>query len=335
MTDPPTPEISQPKSRPPQPTATISLDDDDVSELVQLISESYRAEPLTRHIDAAPLPSRTAVVEVIQLLRELLFPGYVGKQSLAVSTIEYQVGSLLLEIRDLLLAQVVSAFRHQARRTQTDDTDTEGKAKAAVNGFLATIPNLRAILATDVQATFEGDPAAADTDEIIFSYPGFLAVTIHRLAHELHVRGVPLIPRIMSEFAHSRTGVDIHPGAKIAEYFFIDHGTGVVIGETSEIGKRVKIYQGVTLGALSLREGHRLRGMKRHPTLEDEVTVYSGASILGGDTVIGTGVVIASNVFVTQSVPPRTRVSVRNPELRYRNQQPQEFIQDLPLDWSI
>jgi serine O-acetyltransferase len=186
-----------------------------------------------------------------------------------------------------------------------------------------------------VQAAFEGDPAAGDTDEVIFSYPGIFAITAHRIAHELFGLKVPLLPRIMSEYAHALTGIDIHPGATIGEFFFIDHGTGVVIGETTTIGRYVKLYQGVTLGALSTRGGQSLRGVKRHPTLEDGVTVYSGASILGGETVIGNDAVISSNVFVTQSVPPETRVTVKNPELQYRNRQPQEFKQDIPDDWMI
>ncbi len=307
----------------------------DLADLVANITDSYRSQPITRHIDAGKLASRNAIIEVITLLRELLFPGYFGRQNLASEALQYHVGDLLVEIRDLLSEQIESALRHSARRGGNGNLDFTSRSKALVHEFLGTIPRLRAVLATDVQATFEGDPAAADTDEIIFSYPGFFAVTIYRLAHELHTRGVPLIPRIMSEYAHSVTGVDIHPGATIDEYFFIDHGTGVVIGETSQIGKRVKIYQGVTLGALSLRGGQSLRGVKRHPTLEDEVTVYSGASILGGETVIGKGVVVASNVFVTQSVPPRTRVTVKNPELQYKNQPPTEFKQETVLDWSI
>jgi serine O-acetyltransferase len=197
--------------------------------------------------------------------------------------------------------------------------DCDQEAERIVRSLLGAIPRLRAVLATDVQAAFDGDPAAQDFDEIIFSYPGLLAISTYRVAHELHLLKRPLIPRIMTEYAHNITGIDIHPGATIDESFFIDHGTGVVIGETTVIGKRAKIYQGVTLGGLSTRGGQSLRGVKRHPTLMDDVTVYSGASILGGETVIGEGVVIASNVFLTQSVPARTRVSGKNLELQYRN----------------
>ncbi len=307
----------------------------DFSELVVAITDSYLAEPRTRHIDAGRVPNRDAVVRIAHLLRELLFPGYFGRSNLTMGTIEYQVGDLLIDIHDRLLEQVENAIRHEAEREGKSLPDGIDKAHRIVHDFLTSIPRVRAILATDAQAALEGDPAAANLDEVIFSYPGFFAISIYRLAHELHLRQVPLIPRMMTEYAHNLTGIDIHPAATIDERFFIDHGTGVVIGETSVIGKRVKLYQGVTLGALSTRGGQGLRGVRRHPTLEDDVTVYSGASILGGETIIGKGVVISSNVFITQSVPARTRVTVKNPELQYRDQRPQEFVQDYPLDWSI
>jgi len=304
-------------------------------DLVAAITASGLAEPLTRHIDAGSLPSRDAIIEIVQLLRELLFPGYFGRQLLTSSTLEFHVEELLRTIDTRLFEQARNAIRHQAARKGGACPDCDERAEAIVRGFLAGIPRLRAVLATDVQAAFDGDPAASDYDEIIFSYPGLFAIMTYRIAHELHLGKLPLIPRIMTEYAHSRTGIDIHPGATIDEFFFIDHGTGVVIGETTTIGKRAKIYQGVTLGALSTRGGQTLRGAKRHPTLQDEVTVYSGASILGGETVIGEGAVIASNVFVTQSVPPRTRVSGKNPELQYKNHAPKEFKQEFPADWVI
>jgi serine O-acetyltransferase len=192
-------------------------------------------------------------------------------------------------------------------------------------------------LAADVAASFEGDPAAFSTDEIIWSYPGIYAITIYRLAHELYLLNVPLIPRMMTEFAHSRTGIDIHPGATIGHHFFIDHGTGIVIGETTVIGNFVKIYQGVTLGAMSTRGGQILKGVKRHPTIEDHVTIYSGASILGGSTTIGEGVVIGSNAFITKSVPEKTRVSVKNPELQFKGDEKRsvEFDQGEFWDYMI
>lgn len=297
-----------------------------LAKLVEAISTSYTAEPKIKHIDAGELPNRDAIIAVIHLLRELLFPGYFGKQNLSSKTLSFHVGELLVSIHDGLVAQIDNVFKHQKAHSTPE---------IIVQDFLKTIPKLRAVLAKDVQAAFDGDPAAASTDEIIFSYPGFFTISVYRLAHELHILEVPLIPRIMTEYAHSLTGIDIHPGAIIGEYFFIDHGTGVVIGETTVIGRHVKIYQGVTLGALSTRGGQKLRGVRRHPTLEDDVTVYSGASILGGETVIGKGAIISSNVFITQSVPANTRVTVKNPELQYRDQQPTEFKQETFLDWTI
>jgi serine O-acetyltransferase len=303
--------------------------------LVQAIVASYEAEPQTRHIDAGHLPNRDAIIELTKLIRELLFPGYFGKQNLTARTLEYHVGELINVIHEKLYEQVNNAIRHQATRRGTPCPNCDTTAAAIVGEFLGSIPALRTTLTTDVKAAFEGDPAAADTDEIIFSYPGLFAISVYRIAHELHKQQVPLIPRIMTEYAHNLTGIDIHPGAAIAESFFIDHGTGVVIGETTVIGKNVKLYQGVTLGALSTRGGQSLRGARRHPTLEDEVTVYSGASILGGETVIGKGATISGNVFITQSVPPYTRVTMKNPELQYRNRPPREFKQEIPQDWQI
>jgi len=319
----------------PLPSPSQPVKRDGFTDLVAAIVASDLAEPLTRHIDAGSLPNRDAVIDLVKKLRELLFPGYFGKQNLTTQTLEYYVGELLGVIRGQLQEQVLNVLRHQATRHGSPCLDVEGTAESIVQAFLNAIPRLRATLATDVQAAFEGDPAAGDTDEVIFSYPGIFAITVHRIAHELYVLRVPLIPRIMSEYAHALTGIDIHPGATIGEYFFIDHGTGVVIGETTTIGRYVKVYQGVTLGAMSTRGGQTLKGVKRHPTLEDRVTVYSGASILGGDTVIGTEAIISSNVFVTQSVPPQTRVTVKNPELQYRNRQPQEFKQEPQDDWMI
>jgi len=303
--------------------------------LIEAIVANYGEEASTRHVDAGSLPDRDIVIELLKQLRELIYPGYFGKQNLDANILEQHVGELLDSIHGKLYSQVRNALVHRSVRHDVHLPDVDGKAQEIVLEFLATVPRLRTILAKDVQAAFEGDPAASDTDEIIFSYPGVLAITIHRIAHELHGLKVPLIPRIMTEYAHSVTGIDIHPGALLGEYFFIDHGTGVVIGETTVIGSHVKLYQGVTLGALSTRGGQTLRGAKRHPTLHDEVTVYSGASILGGETIIGEGAVIASNVFVTQSVPAHTRVSTKNPELQYKNRRSEEFVQEPPPDWVI
>jgi serine O-acetyltransferase len=310
-------------------------DNTNFTALVQAIVSSYNDSPATRHIDAGHLPNRNAVIELTELVRELLFPGYFGKQNLTTRTLEYHVGELVSTIREKLYEQVKNAIRHQAQRRNEQCPDCDSTADVIVQEFLGSIPALRATLATDVQAAYDGDPAAKDTDEIIFSYPGLFAISIHRIAHLLYENHVPLIPRIMAEHAHGITGIDIHPGATIGDYFFIDHGTGVVVGETTHIGKRVKLYQGVTLGALSTRDVNALRTKKRHPTLEDDVTVYSGASILGGETIIGTGATIAGYVFLTQSVPPYTRVSTKNPELQYKNRPPKEFKQDFAADWQI
>lgn len=304
-------------------------------ELVDSIVESYHANLLISKIGSVDLPNRTVIIDIVTKIREIIFPGYFGKQNLQSSTVEYHVGELLSDIRFLLEEQIEKALRQDKAASLSFDTGNSKRVEHIVNNFLRQISVIREVLETDVQAAFSGDPAAFNTDEIIFSYPGLFAVTVNRIAHELYLLKVPLIPRIMTEYAHGLTGIDIHPGATIGRYFFIDHGTGVVIGETTVIGNNVKIYQGVTLGALSTRGGQALRSVKRHPTLEDNVTVYSGASILGGDTVIGKGVVVGSNVFVTKSVPDRTRVSVKNPELQFKDQAPSEFRQEGFFDWVI
>jgi len=307
-----------------------------INQLVTKISSSYEQEQNIIPLDFGPLPSRDVIIEISKQLRQLLFPGYFGKKNFEGEIREYHVGELLTNIFEALREQITFALKHQVN--QQDDfnyADVSDKANQICFEFLNRIPKIREYLATDVQAAFDGDPAATSKDEIIFSYPGILAMSIYRLAHELYLLSVPLIPRILSEYSHNITGIDIHPGAEIGKYFFIDHGTGVVIGETSVIGKNVKIYQGVTLGALSTRGGQSLRGVRRHPTLEDGVTVYSGASILGGETVIGASVVIGSNVFITKSVPNGTKVSIKNPELLFKGHAPQEFKQEFVADWVI
>ncbi|MCL2096010.1 MAG: serine acetyltransferase [Oscillospiraceae bacterium] len=253
------------------------------------------------------LPDKEKIIEAVGITRRLLFPGYFGE-------VNPGEGGRLEQI---LSRQICRAF-NTGGSENTDCSENFAEAREISRVFLSKIPALREILLTDVDAAFDGDPAAHDKREIIFAYPGIFAVSVYRAAHELYLLSAPLIPRIMTEYAHSITGIDIHPGAQIGESFFIDHGTGVVIGETAEIGGRVKIYQGVTLGALSTKGGQKLRNKKRHPTIEDEVTIYSSASILGGETIIGRGSVIGGNAFITQSVPAYTRVSVRQPELDYK-----------------
>ncbi len=292
----------------------------DMRMFVDEILGSYQEFPQTCSIDMDNRLSRAEIIDILEEIRSLVFPGFFDRKNLNRDAIRYHVGDLLEDIQYRLRKQVARALYH-SEQAPKDPAEAKERAEQIVRQFLGKIPDLRSILATDVQAAYDGDPAAFNTDEVILSYPGVFAITVNRIAHELHQLGVPLIPRMMTEYAHNLTGIDIHPGATIGEYFFIDHGTGVVVGETTQIGDRVKIYQGVTLGALSTRGGQSLRHMKRHPTLEDDVTVYSGASILGGETVIGEGAIIGSNAFITSSVPARTRVSIKNPELQFKDRE--------------
>lgn len=286
--------------------------------LVGEILQSYEKYPETCSINTRNRLNKDIIIDILEEIRSIVFPGFFEVKNLNRDSIEYHVGELVEDIHYRLRKQVTKALYHAGDK-EIRELDAQQRAEEIVRAFLKRIPALREILATDVQAAYDGDPAAFNTDEVIFSYPGVFAITVNRIAHELHVLGVPLIPRIMTEYAHNLTGIDIHPGAVIGSYFFIDHGTGVVVGETTEIGNGVKIYQGVTLGALSTRGGQNLRNTKRHPTLEDNVTVYSGASILGGATVIGEGAIIGSNAFITSSVPGGTRVSIKNPELQFKD----------------
>lgn len=286
--------------------------------LVNEILDSYREYPQICSINTRHRLNNEIIIDILEKIRCIVFPGFFEIKNLHEGSIEYHVGELLEDVQYRLTKQVSKALFHAEKKPESEEKAHE-QADAIVRKFLQRIPHLRAILSTDVQAAYDGDPAAFSTDEVIFSYPGVFAITVNRIAHELFMLGVPLIPRIMTEHAHNLTGIDIHPGATIGSYFFIDHGTGVVIGETTEIGTRAKIYQGVTLGALSTRGGQNLRGTKRHPTLENNVTVYSGASILGGQTVIGEGAIIGSNAFITSSVPGGTRVSIKNPELQFKD----------------
>lgn len=280
------------------------------------------------------LPSRKALAGIVDGVSAALFPNRLGSPDLTDAGVDYFVGHTLEVNLRLLHEQLTREFQFSSGLDRLSDVDRE-RAIYVTHAFAQYLPKVRSQLESDLVAAFEGDPAARTIDEVLVCYPGITAITHYRLAHALHCLGAPLVARMVSELAHSATGIDIHPGAHIGERFFIDHGTGVVIGETTTIGQYVKIYQGVTLGALSTRGGQSLRGVKRHPTLKDRVTVYSGASILGGETVIGEEAIISSNVFVTQSVPPQTRVSVKNPELQYKDRKPQEFKQALPDDWMI
>ena len=288
--------------------------------VVDALVDSIVGEPRMKHLDRAYLPSRDEIVVCIGLLRQLMFPGYFGKQGLTSISVRYRVGELVTELAERLCAQIRHClpFRNGDGTEPEKIDDCEHEAAGILSQFFDRLPGVRAVLSTDVQAAFDSDPAARSTDETVFSYPGLYAIAVQRLAHQFFLLDVPLLPRIMTEYAHGQTGIDIHPGARMGERFFIDHGTGVVIGETTEIGNNVKIYQGVTLGAVAPDFGQALRGRKRHPTIGDDVTIYAGATILGGETVIGRGSVIGGNVFITQSVPAQNRVSVEPPKLKYR-----------------
>ena len=300
--------------------------------LVEGLVQSYHAEKGMHHLDATFLPSRAKTIQIIELLRRLIFPGFFDEKRLTSAGVEAHVRELLHETREATYEQIRQALRYEANRgddMKPGDTHAgyDDKAWELTDQFLTRLPEVRRILATDVRAAFDGDPAAVNTDETIFCYPGVDAIFIHRIAHEFYLMDVPMLPRIMSEYAHNETGIDIHPGATIDESFFIDHGTGVVLGETTVIGKRVKVYQGVTLGALSTKGGQAWRGRKRHPTIGDDVTIYGGAIILGGRTVIGKGAVIGGSVFLTQSVPAGHTVKMEPPRLSV-SARPERTVRD-------
>ena len=292
---------------------------DKVSRAAAALVESYGGGGVKiHHLDRRPLPSRDAAVGVLDALQELMFPGYTGAQGLTGAGLRLHVESRVAWLYETLAEQIARAVNH-GHRLEDACPVTERQATERAEEFLTRLPAVREVLATDVKAAYEGDPAAVCYDEIIFSYPGLYAIMTYRLAHELHALDVPLIPRIMTEHAHSRTGIDIHPGTRVGPAFFIDHGTGVVVGGTAVIGANVKLYQGVTLGAFSFdkdADGQLVRHTKRHPTIEDDVVVYAGATILGGETTIGRGSVIGGNVWLTHSVPPGTRVLQDSPHLR-------------------
>jgi serine O-acetyltransferase len=269
------------------------------------------------HIGFEPIPSRQAVIDIIDRLRELLFPGFFSRTRIDPVNFRYAIGQVSMALFDLLSEQITRSVRHECFRLELECTNCEQRGYEAALRVLAGIPEIRRVLASDIRSTFDGDPAAKSTDEIVYSYPGLQAIAVYRVAHLMFELGVPMLPRMMTEHLHGITGIDIHPGAEIGEGFVVDHGTGVVIGETAQIGNGVRIYQGVTLGALSLPKGagDRYRGKKRHPTIGDDVIIYSGATILGGDTVIGARSLIGGNVWLTESVPPDTRVMIGNPRL--------------------
>lgn len=278
------------------------------------IVNTYQDDSGINFIDVANLPVRDKVIELLDLLIELIFPGYMGKRIVTRENVSSIVGDILVRIRTELAKQIELALRHQCRMADCPTCDCNKMAVEVTDYLLAQIPAIRQMLKDDVQAAFDGDPAAQSFDEIIISYPCIIAIAAHRISHELYKKSIPLIPRIMSESAHSKTGIDIHPGATIGKRFFIDHGTGVVVGETSEIGDNVKFYQGVSLVAVSIpKDAQSIKGTKRHPTIEDDVTVYAEATLLGNIT-IGKGAIIGANTWIKDSVPAAVTVAMAKPK---------------------
>ncbi|MBU0485939.1 MAG: serine acetyltransferase [Proteobacteria bacterium] len=292
---------------------------DEIPPVVKKLAASCNRHECLGHVGSIPIPTHEAVIEIIHQARRILFPGYFTQTSINPANLEYFLGQETTELFENLAKQVVLAIQHECFLARQSCTKCEKQGHEKAIKFIETLPEINRMLAKDIQAALDGDPAAKGHDEVIFSYPGLLAVSIYRMAHELHNLKVPVIPRIMTEHAHSLTGIDIHPGATIGQSFFIDHGTGVVIGETTLIGDRVRLYQGVTLGALSLTRdaGQRYRDIKRHPTIEDDVIIYANSTILGGETTIGARSVIGGNIWVTESVPADTKVLLKKPELIY------------------
>jgi len=278
--------------------------EDQIENIVDTILADYSCGRDIDRLEQLTQPDKDVIIDIIGKLRRIVFPGYFKEKNYRIYNAKHNL-SMLIEDVMFHLNNQISLLMENSQQVCLE--------------FFRQIPHVRALVQTDLQASYDGDPAAAGKDEVIFSYPGLFAITVYRLAHVLYQLGVPMIPRIMTEHAHSVTGIDIHPGATIGKFFFIDHGTGIVIGETTEIGDHVKVYQGVTLGALSTRGGQVLRGKKRHPTIEDNVTIYAGASILGGETRIGHDSVIGSNAFITDSIAPGTTVTIKNQELQFRS----------------
>lgn len=301
-----------------------------IGAIKQTILDDYAKKRAIDKLDVFNQPDTKVIHELIEELIRVAYPGFSKDKHYRVYDIGNNMSMVIEDIAFRLNKQIAIALRYGQNPDEEKLIATKEEAQKITLQFLQKIPEIREFLATDVDAVFDGDPAAESADEIIFAYPGLYAITIFRFAHVLYQLKVPVIPRIMTEIAHSKTGIDINPGATIGKYFMIDHGTGIVIGETTEIGEHVKVYQGVTLGALSTSGGRKLFNKKRHPTIEDYVTIYSGASILGGDTVIGRGSVIGGNVFLTKSVAPDTKVSVKNQELRYN--QGRREVQEVEAD---
>ena len=291
----------------------MSTFEETVGGIVNELLADHESEKVGENIKIFNHPDKEIIIDIIFSLRKIIFPGYFRNRDIKVYTMKSNLSMLLEDVIFKLTKQITIVLDND----DEDNSDILDRARQISLEFVKRLRTIREYILTDVHAAFDGDPAAYSEDEIIYSYPGLFAILVNRIAHELFLLNVPIIPLMMTECAHSVTGIDIHPGATIGKYFFIDHGTGIVIGETTVIGNNVKMYQGVTLGALSTRGGQALRSKKRHPTIEDNVTIYSGASILGGDTIIGKDAVIGGNAFITRSVKEGAKVSVKNQELRY------------------
>lgn len=299
-------------------------------DLTEQIVETYTQCASTQYLGHTPLPRYGKIISIVEDLTDIIFPGYRRREGLHIGNVTYHVGQLIDGLHDKLTQQIARALMHESRIRSENKcaelvADYEAQGQAIAIKFLDQIPQLRQILSTDVEAAFVGDPACKSHEEVIFCYPGLEAITSHRIAHELYRLDVPMIPRMIAEYSHRETGIDIHPGATIGDHFFIDHGTGVVIGETCEIGSHCKIYQGVTLGAISFPQdanGNLIRGAKRHPTLQDNVVIYANATVLGGKTTIGHDSVIGSSVWLTRNVEPFTTVLNETPNLRLKNDSP-------------
>ena len=289
-----------------------------VSHLVDILEEDYSRGREIDIKDTFVHPDKNEIIKLLDKIRSIIFPSYFKSQDYHLYSERTELSTKLEDVLYNLGRQIALVLKYLPEYSNKSEDELSATADELALSFLEKLPKIRALIDTDLEAAYTGDPAAFNKAEIIFSYPGLFAITVNRIAHELYAMGIPIIPRIMTEYAHTETGVDIHPGATLGEYFFIDHGTGIVIGETAVIGDGVKIYQGVTIGALSTRDGQKLHGKKRHPTIENNVTIYAGASILGGETVIGEGSVIGGNAFITSSVPKGTKVRMKNPELEYK-----------------
>lgn len=287
-----------------------------IAEMAEELNKNYSDQKLFDLSLGERLPQKDEIIDFVDELRKVTFPGFFGRENMAYANKKYFAGHKLSLLYDKLFCQIKVAlsYKNDAKSYQEITEDAQEKAL----GFIRRIPEVQALLCKDVEAEYNGDPAANSREEIIFSYPGLFAIFVYRYAHVLYQMKVPFIPRIMTEYAHGETGIDINPGANIGEYFFIDHGTGIVIGETTDIGNNVKIYQGVTLGALSTRKGQQLSGIKRHPTIEDNVVIYANTTILGGETIIGANSIVAGNTFVTKSIPANTKVASTMPELEIK-----------------